>query len=61
MKTWALMVIAGLFLYLFWTYNNQNRDKLFEGAAKMCGGIEKLQWVQFGSMWGGFGWGCMPK
>ena len=59
----AVIMIAVVFVSLWWEYRHDDdrRKKLFEGAAVTCGGLEKLQWVQFGDMWGGFGFGCMPK
>lgn len=57
----AAWVIMTIFVYMFFSYIRMDRVKQFEIASKMCFGAENLQWIQFGGMWGGFGFGCMPK
>lgn len=58
MRDFALLVIATIFLSMFFNYINTDENKLAKMASEQCGGAQNIQSLQFGGMWGGFGWSC---
>lgn len=62
MKTVGILIIAMIFLLqYFQSIDTSRKERMIERAFAICGGAEKTQWIQLGGLWGGFGWGCMPK